>query len=67
MVTGKTPIGGSYDDGDKKPPRKILEKTHVAQTPIKRKRNVSSMETNIPEEQEIPHAMDVDEIIEELD
>jgi len=30
MDTRKTPVGGSYDGGDKNPPRKSLEKTHVA-------------------------------------
>jgi hypothetical protein len=32
---------------------------------VKRKRNISSAELNAPEFQEIPHAMDMDELIEE--
>jgi hypothetical protein len=67
MDTRKTPVGGSNDGGDKNPPRRILEKTHVAHTPIKRKRNLSSVEINAPEDQESPHVMDMDEIIEEPD
>jgi hypothetical protein len=67
MDTRKTPVGGSDDGGDKNPPRKNLEKTHVAHTPIKRKINMSLVEINAPEDQESPHAMDMDEIIEEHD
>jgi hypothetical protein len=67
MDTRKTSVGGSDDGGDKNPPRKSLEKTHIAYTPIKRKRNISSVEINIPEVQESPHAMDMDELIEEPD
>jgi hypothetical protein len=67
MDIRKTPIRSSDDGGDKNPPRKILEKTHVAHTPIKRKINMSSVEISTPEDQESPHAMDTDEIIEELD
>jgi hypothetical protein len=65
MDTIKTPVGGSNDDGDKNPPRKSLEKTHAAYTPIKIKINVLSVEVNPSEYQEIPHAMDMDEINEE--
>jgi hypothetical protein len=67
MDTRKTPVGGSDDGGDKNPPRKILEKTHVAYTPLKRKINLSSIEINTSEVQESPCAMDMDNIIEEPD
>jgi hypothetical protein len=46
MDTRKTTVGGSNDGGDKNTPRKNLDKTHVAYTPIKRKRNVPSIEIN---------------------
>jgi len=63
--TRKTLVGGSNDGGDKKSPRKSLEKTHIAYTLVKRKRNLSLVDINASEVQEIPHAMDMDEIIEE--
>ena len=66
MDTKKTLAGGLDDDGDKNPPRKILEKTHVAYTPIKRKISASSMEINALKVQKIPRAMDMDDLIEEL-
>jgi hypothetical protein len=44
--TRKTLVGGSNDGGGKNPPRKSLEKTHVAYTPIKRKINLSLVEIN---------------------
>jgi hypothetical protein len=65
--TRKTLVGGSEDGGDKNPPRKSLEKKHVAYTPIKRKINLASVEINASKVKEIPHAMDMDEIIEEPD
>jgi hypothetical protein len=63
--TIKTQVGGSDDDGDKNPPRKSLERIHVACTAIKRKRNLSSMEINTSKVKESPRAMDMDKIIEE--
>jgi len=65
MDPRKTPVGGSDDGGDKKTPMKTLKKTHIAYTPIKIKINLSSVEINALEVQESPHAMDMDEIIEE--
>jgi hypothetical protein len=65
METRKTSVGGSDDGGDKDPPRKNLEKSHITYTPVKRKRNTSSTGLSIPEVQESPRAMDMDELIEE--
>jgi hypothetical protein len=39
MDTRKTPVRGSNNGGDKNPPRKSLDKAHVAYTLIKRKIN----------------------------
>jgi hypothetical protein len=64
MDTIKTPVGGSDDDGDKNPPRKSLEKTHIAYTLVKKKRNLSLVEINTSEFQESPRAMYMDELIE---
>jgi hypothetical protein len=41
MEKRKASVGGSDDGGDKEPPRKNIEKSHVAYTSIKRKRNTS--------------------------
>jgi hypothetical protein len=65
--TRKTSVGGSNDGGDEDPERKNLEKTHITYTPVKRKRNISSTELNALEIQESPHAMDMDELVEEPD
>ena len=46
MDTRKTSIGGLDDSEDKNPPRKSLEKTHIAYTHVKRKRNISLVEIN---------------------
>jgi len=45
---------------------KVLKK-HISHThtPLKRKINISSMEINAPEVHEIPHAINMDELIEE--
>jgi hypothetical protein len=37
METKKSSVGGSDDSGDKYPPRKNLEKTHITYTLVKRK------------------------------
>jgi hypothetical protein len=37
METKKSSVGGSDDSGDKCPPRKNLEKTHITYTLVKRK------------------------------
>jgi len=42
-----------------------LEKSHTMYTSIKRKINTPTTRLNIPEVQESPQAMDVDELIEE--
>jgi hypothetical protein len=65
MDTRKTSVGGSDDGGDKDPPNKSLEKTHITCTHVKRKRNISLVEINAPEVQESPWEMDMDELIEE--
>jgi hypothetical protein len=65
MDTRKTSFGGLDDGGYKNPPRKILEKTHITYTPVKRKTNISSVEINALEFQESHHAMDMDDLIEE--
>jgi len=66
MGTIKKLVGDSNDGGDKNHQEKSLRK-HMLHTPIKRKINMSSVEINAPEYQESPHAMDIDEIIEEPD
>jgi hypothetical protein len=55
----------SDDGGDKDPTKKNLEKSHVVHTSAKRKRETQKMGLEIPEIQESPWEMDVDEIIEE--
>jgi len=65
MDTRKKLGGGLDDGGDKDPPRKGLEKTHITYTPVKRKTNISSVEINALEFQESHHAMDMDDLIEE--
>jgi len=45
----KASIGRSYDGGDKDPPRKSLEKYHIAYTSFKRKSNTSTTRLSIPE------------------
>jgi hypothetical protein len=65
METRKISIGGSDDGGDKDTRRKILEKTHITYTLVKRKRNTSLAGLSIHEVQEIPRAVDMDELIEE--
>jgi hypothetical protein len=65
MEMRKASVGGSDDGGDKDPPRKNLEKSHIAYTSMKRKRNTSVTGLSIPEVQESPHTMDIDELIEE--
>jgi hypothetical protein len=63
---GKTSVEASDDGGDKDPPRKDLEKSHTVYTSVKRKINTITTGLNIPEFQESPQAMDVDDLIEEL-
>jgi hypothetical protein len=58
-------FGGSDDGGDRDPPRKSLEKYYIAYNFVKRKRNTSKTRLRIPEIQESPRAMDIDELIEE--
>jgi hypothetical protein len=50
----KTSVGSSNDGGDKDPPRKSLEKSHIVYTFVKRKRNTQTTGLSIPETQEIP-------------
>jgi hypothetical protein len=61
----KTPVRSSDDGGDKDPTKKNLEKYHTVYTSAKRKRDTQKMGIEIPETQEIPQEMDVDELIEE--
>jgi hypothetical protein len=61
----KTSNESSDDGGDKDPPKKNLEKYHIVYTSVKIKRNTQTTGLSIPETQEIPRAMDVDELIEE--
>ena len=65
METTKASVGGSNNDGDKDPPRKSLEKYHIAYTYVKRKRNTSTTMLSIHEIQESPRAMYIDEFNEE--
>jgi hypothetical protein len=65
IETRKASVGGSENGGDKYPPRRSLEKSHIAYTSIKRRRNTSTTCLSIPEVQESPHVLDSDELIEE--
>jgi hypothetical protein len=49
MEMRKASVGGSDDGGDKDPPRKSLEKYHIAYTSVKIKRNTSTTGLSIPE------------------
>jgi len=66
MEMGKTSTGGSDDGGDKYPPRKNLEKSHIAYTSVRRKRNTSTTGMSILEIRESPWATNIDELIKEF-
>jgi hypothetical protein len=61
----KTPTESSDDGGDKDPTKKNLEKSHIVYTSAKRKRETQKTRLDVPETQESPQEMDVDELIEE--
>jgi hypothetical protein len=65
LETRKTPARNSNNGGDKDPTKKNLEKSHVVHTFSKRKREIQKTSLEIPEIQESPLVMDVDEIIKE--
>jgi hypothetical protein len=59
-------LSKNSDDGDDKDPLKTnLEKSYVVHTFAKRKRDTKKTRLEIPEIQESPQVIDVDEIIEE--
>jgi hypothetical protein len=65
LETRKTTAKNSNDGGHKDPTRKNIEKSHTVYTSTKRKKDTQKTRIEIPETQESPRAMDVDEIIEE--
>jgi hypothetical protein len=63
LETRKTPIGNLNDGNGKDSTKKKIEETHVVPTSAERKRETRKIRLKIPEIEESPCAMDVDEVI----
>jgi len=64
MEMKKTPTGSSDDGGDKDPIKKNLKISHTIYTSAKRQMDTQKTGLGIPETQQNPWVVDVDELIE---